>query len=319
MTGTAPGLVAAGHPIHRALVYRDVDEFVTLTARVIHGALAAGQPVLAALPTTHLRLVREALQSDGADVRWIDMSAEGRNPGRILPAVLTAFEDEHAGATVTMIGEPIWPGRNANEYAAALAHEALINVAFAGRELSVVCPYDAAGLTADRMRDAHRTHPEILDRRGTRASEDYGDPVAVAAEATARLSDPSPEAVVLQVNQVEEVRPARQVLRNEAMRLGLGEDRLDRFVLAAHEAIANALKHGGGRAEVRLWREGGELVCQVDSAGGFEDVLAGRRRPGPEATRGRGLVMVNELCDLVLLRATALGATIQMRTATAAA
>jgi hypothetical protein len=29
--------------------------------------------------------------------------------------------------------------------------------------------------------------------------------------------------------------------------------------------------------------------------------------------------MVNELCDLVLLRATARGATIQMRTATAAA
>ncbi len=207
MTGTGPGLLAAAHPIHRALVYRDVDEFVTLTARVIHGALAAGQPVLAALPTTHLRLVREALQSDGGDVRWIDMSAEGRNPGRILPAVLTAFEDEHAGATVTMIGEPIWPGRNANEYAAALAHEALINVAFAGHELSVVCPYDAAGLTPDAMHDAHRTHPEILDRRGTRASEDYGDPVAVAAEATARLSDPSPEAVVLQVNQVDEVRP----------------------------------------------------------------------------------------------------------------
>ncbi len=90
-------------------------------------------------------------------------------------------------------------------------------------------------------------------------------------------------------------------------------------MLAAHEAIANALKHGGGRAEVRLWREGGELVCQVDSAGGFEDVLAGRRRPGPEATGGRGLIMVNELCDLVLLRANAHGATIQMRTATAAA
>jgi anti-sigma regulatory factor (Ser/Thr protein kinase) len=319
MTGTGPGPIAPAFPTHRALVYRGVDEFVTLTARVIHGALAAGQPVLAALPTAHLHLVREALQSDGADVRWLDMAAEGRNPGRILPAVLTAFDDEHPGETVTMIGEPIWPGRNANEYAAAVAHEALINLAFAGRDLSVVCPYDAAGLTAGAMHDAHRTHPEILDRRGTRTSDDYGDPAAVAAEATARLSDPSPEAVVLQVNHVDEVRPAREVLRNEATRLGLVEDRVDRFVLACHEAIANALKHGGGRAEVRLWRDGGELVCQVDSAGGFDDVLAGRRRPPPDSSGGRGLVMVNELCDLVLLRATPRGATIQMRTATAAA
>jgi len=300
---------------HRALIYRGSDELVTLTAREIHGALANGRPVLAALPAAHLTLVRQALEADEAQVQWVDMAEAGRNPGRILPGVLTAFQDAHGDQPVTMVGEPIWPGRNGNEYAAALAHEALINLAFAGRDVSVVCPYDAEGLSDDALQDAHRTHPEILDRRGTRSSEEYDDPAAVAVEACSRLGVPSPDAVALQLSRPEELYPARQVLRAQAVQLGATEDDADRFTLACHEAIANALRHGGGRADVQLWRDGFELVCQVDSPGGFGDLLAGRRHPAPSSDSGRGLVMINEICDLVQLHATARGATIQMRTA----
>ena len=260
--------------------------------------------------------VQEALQPDGDLVEWVDMTRAGRNPGRILPAVLTAFDDAHADQPVTMIGEPIWPGRNANEYAAALAHEALINVAFAGHDVTVVCPYDAGGLSAEALRDAHRTHPEIVDRMGARGSEAYVDPAAVVAETSARLSQPPPDAVALQLNRLDELRAGRQVLRGQAVAAGLTDDCVDRFVLAGHEAVANALQHGGGRAEVQIWREGRELVCQVHSPAGFGDLMAGRRRPPETAVGGRGLVMVNEICDLVQVAATPHGATIQMRTAT---
>ena len=78
---------------HRALMYRGSDELVTLTAREIHGALAVGRPVLAALPTAHLSLVRRALEADEAQVQWVDMAEAGRNQGRILPGVLTEFQD----------------------------------------------------------------------------------------------------------------------------------------------------------------------------------------------------------------------------------
>lgn len=304
--------------VHRALLYRGTDELVTLTAREIHTALAAERPVLAALPTAHLALVQDALLGDGDLVEWVDMTRAGRNPGRILPAVLTAFDDAHEDRPVTMIGEPIWPGRTANEYAAALAHEALINVAFAGHPVTVVCPYDVDGLSQQTLHDAERTHPDVMDRMGSRASEAYADPLDVVAETSARLSPPAADAVALQVNRLDELRAARQLLRGQARAAGLTDDESDRFTLASHEAIANALTHGGGRAEVQLWRDGDELVCQVSSPAGFGDLLAGRRLPPATATSGRGLVMVNEMCDLVQLAATPHGATIQMRTATTA-
>jgi hypothetical protein len=85
-TATVP-VTPVAKPTHRALLYRGLGEFLTMTAREVHGALATDRPVLAALPTTHLNLLRDALDGDGERVRWIDMAQAGRNPGRILPSM----------------------------------------------------------------------------------------------------------------------------------------------------------------------------------------------------------------------------------------
>jgi hypothetical protein len=53
---------------------------------------------------------------------------------------------------------------------------------------------------------------------------------------------------------------------------------------------------------VRIWREDGAVLCEVAGPGRFDDPLAGRRRPLPTEVRGRGLWIVNQLCDLVQLR-----------------
>jgi anti-sigma regulatory factor (Ser/Thr protein kinase) len=296
-------------------MYRSAGELVTLAAREMHGALASGRPVLAALPKAHLGMLRDALDGAADQVTWIDMAAAGRNPGRILPGVLTAFEQANAGTPVTMVGEPIWPGRSPHEYDAALAHEALINVAFEDRPVTVICPYDADGLSPRALEDARRTHPQILDRTGTHASEDFADPVALAVEASDRLSAPPEFALATEVLRPEDLSTTRHLLAAQARLAGVDEERTERFVLACHEAMANALRHGGGRGDVALWREDDSVVCQVSSPGPFADVMAGRRLVEPTADCGRGLVMINELCDLVQLRATPDGATIQMRVA----
>jgi anti-sigma regulatory factor (Ser/Thr protein kinase) len=298
---------------HRALLYRGIGEFLTLTAREVHGALAAERPVLVALPTEHLTLLKDTLDREGEQVHWVDMTEAGRNPGRILPGVLTAFDDAHADSAVFMVGEPIWPGRSAPEYDAALAHEALINLAFEDRPVTVLCPYDVEGLSAEAVRDASRTHPEVVDRRGTRASDSYAEPVDVVAEVSGRLTEPPPHSVVLQVNRVDDLLATRHLLRTQAHLAGLSIERAERFTLAGHEAIANALRHGGGRADIGLWREGDTLVCDVRSPGGFGDLLAGRRAAAPGAESGRGLLLINEICDLVQLSATPSGATVRMR------
>ncbi|OXM59002.1 MEDS domain-containing protein, partial [Amycolatopsis vastitatis] len=90
-------------------------------------------------------------------VRLLDMTAAGRNPGRIIPGVLRAFADTHAEQAVRIIGEPIWPARTDDEYPACVQHEALINHAFTGRDVTILCPYDTQNLAPEVLADAEAT------------------------------------------------------------------------------------------------------------------------------------------------------------------
>ena len=83
----------------------------------------------------------------------------------ILPSVLHAFAGGHAGP-VRIVGEPIWAGRTDVEYPACVVHEALINNAFAGRDLAVLCPYAVGALPPPVLADAERTHPELWGLAG---------------------------------------------------------------------------------------------------------------------------------------------------------
>ena len=59
--------------------------------------LEQDEPVLVAVPQPGLGLLRSALTSaEAARVRTADMAQAGRNPGRIIGTVLTAFVREHA-------------------------------------------------------------------------------------------------------------------------------------------------------------------------------------------------------------------------------
>ncbi len=76
--------------------------------------------------------------------------------------MLRAFADRHPGRTVRIIGEPIWPGRTQVEYPACVQHEALINLAFAGRAATILCPYDVANLYPTILADGAATHPYVV-------------------------------------------------------------------------------------------------------------------------------------------------------------
>ena len=51
----------------------------------------------------------------------------------------------------------------------AVQHEALVNVAFAGIEAAILCPYDVRQMPHD-VTHADRTHPVVVDARGRRPS-----------------------------------------------------------------------------------------------------------------------------------------------------
>jgi anti-sigma regulatory factor (Ser/Thr protein kinase) len=75
----------------------------------------------------------------------------------------------------------------------------------------------------------------------------------------------------------------------------------------------NSIRHGGGEGKLRLWDEDDSLVLSVRDAGRIEDSLVGRERPPSEQASGRGLWLVNQLCDLVQIRSGKDGTEVRLR------
>jgi anti-sigma regulatory factor (Ser/Thr protein kinase) len=73
--------------------------------------------------------------------------------------------------------------------------------------------------------------------------------------------------------------------------------RLEDVVLIAHELASNAVRHGGGKGRLRLWRDDFLLLCRVsDSGPGLGDAArAGVELPSPEEPGGRGLWIARRL------------------------
>ena len=297
--------------VHPALLYRDAGEYLAGTVPFIQDGLAAGEPVAVAVPAPNLALLRDALGSDANRVQLRDMAVAGRNPGRILPMVLLPFANAHAGRRVRIIGEPIWPGRSLAEYPACAQHEALINAAFEGRQATILCPYDITGLDPDWVADAYRTHPVMLTPTRRWDSPAYTDPVAVAAEFNHPLPEPPAGTASITIDFFT-LRAARHFVIEQASWAGLTADRIQELALAVNELATNSVRHGGGTGELAVWVQDGHLICQLSDRGSLNNPLAGRIPAPREAPGGRGLLMVNQLCDLVRIHTTAGGTTIRI-------
>ncbi|MEW5356915.1 anti-sigma factor RsbA family regulatory protein [Streptomyces sp. 16-176A] len=305
-------MTAAVEPfVHPALFYRDAREYLAGTVPFVRAALAAGEPVAVAVPAENLRLIEAELGADAGRVRLLDMREAGRNPGRIIPGVLRAFADaQPPGRRVRIVGEPVWYGRTPAEYAACVQHEALINAAFRGREVSVLCPYDAGRLDERALADAHATHPVVVPAGSTEARVSAGyAPERVHARYNEPLP-PVPGALSFPFT-APTLSRARHAASAEGARLGLDRRRLEDLALVAAELTTNSVVHGGGSGELRVWAEDGRVLCEVRDGGRMDDPLAGRRPAARDQRGGRGLLMVNLIADLVRVHTGPHGTTIR--------
>ncbi|WP_407925046.1 anti-sigma factor RsbA family regulatory protein [Amycolatopsis pittospori] len=287
--------VTAGPFLHVGLLYSGDSEYLDGTVPYILEGLKQDEPVAVAVPGRNLTLIEEALGDSAAEIAFIDMTEAGRNPGRILPGVLLAFADNRSGP-VRIIGEPIWESRSAIEYPACAQHEALINSAFTGRELSILCPYDRTRLDDDVLADAERTHPVLWDADGERPSPTYA-PDAIVDKYNLPLPEP-PAADAFRFD-LSRLAAVRRFALERAEESGLTPERAEDLVLAVAELSANSVLHGSGHGVVRVWRDDGYVLCEVIDEGTLSDPLAGRRPASPGQIGGRGLVLVNQVADLV--------------------
>ena len=290
---------AAGTLEHDALFYTDAASYRSGCLEFVRAGLERDEPVLVAVPQPGLGLLRSAFTEDeAAQVRTADMAQAGRNPGRIIGTVLTAFVREHAGQRVRIIGEPIWAGRSDHEYPACAEHEALINVALGEAPAYILCPYDVRRLGREWLTDATRTHPTLAADGDRWESPAYTDPVALAAYFDQAPEPAPPEADVLVIGPTTGPSTARRFVHDYAQATGMSEGRLRNLRTAVQELVVNTVVHAGGSGLLMIWTVGRQVVCQVQDGGRITDPLVGRRPPAPPAV-GHGLFTVHQVCDLV--------------------
>jgi len=296
---------------HPALFYSDEDSYIDGTVPFVVEGLANAEPVAIAVPGHNLALLKEALSGFAHLVTFIDMADTGRNPGRIIPGVLSAFADaQPPGTRVRIVGEPIWAGRSATEYPACVQHEALINAAFQGRTVTILCPYDIQRLDPQVVADAYGTHPVIVDAGSGRERE---SPPYDYEAVHARYNEPLPPAPEVPAHTFvsDVLGEVRHLATDAAARFGLVSPRLDDLALAVAELTTNSVVHGGGTGTVRVWAEDGYVVCEVHDQGRLTDLLAGRRPASRDQRGGRGLLIVNLVADLVRVHTNPAGTTVR--------
>jgi anti-sigma regulatory factor (Ser/Thr protein kinase) len=80
---------------------------------------------------------------------------------------------------------------------------------------------------------------------------------------------------------------------------GVPADVADSVLIVVGELSSNAIRHAGGRGQLRMWRSSGCVYCAVSDEGdGLDDPeTAGRDQPPAGALGGRGLWITRELAD----------------------
>jgi anti-sigma regulatory factor (Ser/Thr protein kinase) len=283
---------------HEALFYSSMDEYLSGTVPFLREGIMADEAALVVVPTDRHAALREALGVDAKAVRFRDMAEVGRNPNNIIPWVLRPFIAEHDPRPVRIVGEPVYSGRRAEELDPCVQHEAVINLALADGEASILCPYNVAALP-EMVTAAEQTHQVIVQASGRQKNCAYRDPQEVVEEHNRPLAEPD---TVDAVFVFDEPRFAqlRQLIARHAVTAGAPPRRVFDAQTAVTEIATNALTHGGPSiATFRAWSHPGRVVYEIRGAGRITDPLAGRVVPPPDAPHGRGLVVANRLCDLI--------------------
>jgi len=288
---------------HEALLYDGEDQFISRSVPFIQQGLLAGEAVLVVVNRPKIELLEGSLGDQSGDVSFADMASVGSNPARIIPA-WRDFVDMATQRKQAMrgIGEPIWPDRTGPELAECHHHEALLNSAFGDvRQFWLVCPYDAATLRPEVIERLALTHPLVNRGAGAVASPTYDEARATLDPFTDPL--PPPAAPVRETDYSgTSLRRLRAWIGGHSSIAGLDEQRTGDLVLASHEIATNSVLHGGGVGRVRLWTEHRNIICEFTDGGHVQQPLVGREFPRKDQTHGRGLWMVNQLCDLVQIR-----------------
>jgi anti-sigma regulatory factor (Ser/Thr protein kinase) len=294
---------------HEALFYGGKTSFLEATVPFIREGIRADEPVLVVLARDKIGWLEDALGDDACEVFFEDMREVGANPGRLI-AAWRRFASAHGESPALRgIGEPTTPWRSPAALDECRRHEALLNIAFnGGRDLWLLCPYDTEALPESVVEDARSTHPLIAEGGAEHPSHSYEHAAGVLA---GELSPPPADASELEFSSGNG-REVRAFAEQAARSLRLGPEGVENVVFAAGELTANSVLHGGGGGTIAAWSDSDSVILEVRDAGVVDNPLVGRLRPNVDESRGRGLWLVNQLCNLVQIRSGPRGTAVRV-------
>jgi anti-sigma regulatory factor (Ser/Thr protein kinase) len=293
---------------HQAVLYDSANDFCDAVLPFIEEGRREGQPVLAVVSAENIESIRHALGASARGVDFVEAVRWNTFPGRTIGAYHRyGHEKASTHGIVRVVSETVWAGRDWLEQLEWKRFECVLNVTLARLPVWMLCPYNVATTPGEVIVAAQRTHPELADG----PNEGYVAPAQFYADCDYELPPPPRDAtrrLAFDTNLGE----VRRFVARHAPQLGLSPARLEELVLAVNEVATNAIRHGGGRGELRMWRSGQRVLCQVDDPGQLGDGFFGYVPAEPASAGGHGLWITRQLCDLVEIRGGPAGTTVRL-------
>ena len=160
---------------HSAYFYSDDDRYRATMGAFLAAGLERTEAVLAVTTAGNIGLLREYLGKSARKVKFVESTDWLTTPAAALESFRSYSDSKlRAGAPwVRILAEPIWATRSDSEVRLWTRFEALVNVLFGSSPVTFVCPYDERATAPEIVREAHLTHPDIVDEAGISASPGY--------------------------------------------------------------------------------------------------------------------------------------------------
>jgi anti-sigma regulatory factor (Ser/Thr protein kinase) len=290
--------VSSGPSHHNLFFYTQDDGFVERVAPFLAEGLREREAVVGVVDARKRALLAEALGELAQRVDWIDRDGYYTRPEDALAAfdaqVRRCLRD--GASRVRVFGElPLCRSREESD--TWILYEALLNPAFAGDPVTIVCGVDAREQHDAVLAGSLHTHPRAMNDRWTEIPY-FHDPRDVVR---ARTPPPQDVSGLTPLPPDADARALRDRLLAEMSAADVPADDAEDMLIATGKVLANAHSYGGGVRALRLGRAGARFVCEVaDHGPGLDDPLAGYLPP--RRGRGAGLWVARQLtCRLEMI------------------
>jgi anti-sigma regulatory factor (Ser/Thr protein kinase) len=302
---------------HDAAVYHSPQEFLAVALPFVQDGLAAGEPVLVALPPALTELVMDAVPDGHDGVSLVPYDDLYRRPARGVQALqrLLASQTVPDAGHVRVLGATPLPAARTSWQPWA-RFEAYLTASLAASPAWLLCLFDGQVASPEVLDDVRRTHPHLVDpATGRRTNPTWETGPSFLRDSMSRVEPEDvtgPEVTVTDPSPHE----VRRLVAEAADGTRLSEAERHDLVTAASEIVTNAQQHGLPPVVVRIWSEDDHLTVRVRDAGtGPEDPSVGLagvvREPG---AGGMGLWLANLLCTEVTMRVDPQGFEVRLTT-----